>query len=52
MNPAFRTAYRPAASSKVTLRGLGHVRSKTPRKTEDYACQEGGIHTRAGLAGG
>lgn len=42
---------RLLASSKATLRGLTHVRSKTPPKAEDHACQKGGIHTRAGLAG-
>lgn len=34
------------ASQKATFRGLTHVRSKTPPKIEDNACQTGGIHTR------
>ena len=40
------------ASWKATFKGLTHVRSETPQKIEDNACQTGGIHTRAGFAEG
>jgi drug/metabolite transporter (DMT)-like permease len=39
------------ASWKATFKGLTHVRSETPQKIEDNACQTGGIHTRLGIEG-